>query len=310
MSLVPRPLKKVLITGSNGLLGQKLVYKLRERDDVELIATARGTNRLREQDGYTFLSMDIEDKASVDEVIDRTRPDHIIHTAAMTNVDACETEHKACDRANVHAVDHIVRAAERHNAHFVHISTDFIFNGEDGPYYEDATPDPVSYYGNSKLKGEQIVQTSNLRWAILRTVLVYGVVDNASRSNIVLWAKSALEKGQPINVVNDQMRCPTLAEDLADGCILAVDRNATGIYNICGKDALNIIEIVQQVADHYGLDKRLINPVSSATLNQPAKRPPRTHMPIDKAMRGLGYRPHSFREGIAIVEEQVARVSH
>jgi dTDP-4-dehydrorhamnose reductase len=301
-------MKKVLITGSNGLLGQKLVYKLRERDDVELIATARGTNRLRVQDGYTFLSMDIEDKASVDEVIDRTRPDHIIHTAAMTNVDACETEREACDRANVHAVEHMVRAAERHNAHFVHISTDFIFNGEDGPYYEDATPDPVSYYGNSKLKGEQIVQASILQWAILRTVLVYGVVDNASRSNIVLWAKGALEKGQPINVVDDQMRCPTLAEDLADGCILAVDRNATGVYNICGKDALNIIEIVQQVADHYGLDRRLINPVSSATLNQPAKRPPRTHMPIDKAMRELGYRPHSFREGIAIVEEQVAGV--
>jgi dTDP-4-dehydrorhamnose reductase len=300
--------KKVLITGSNGLLGQKIVYKLRERDDVELIATARGENRLRVQDGYTFLSTDIEDKASVDEVIDRTRPDHIIHTAAMTNVDACETEREACDRANVLAVEHMVRAAERHNAHFVHISTDFIFNGEDGPYYEDAKPDPVSYYGNSKLKGEQIVQASRLQWAILRTVLVYGVVDNASRSNIVLWAKGALEKGQPINVVDDQMRCPTLAEDLADGCILAVDRNATGIYNICGKDALNIIEIVQQVADHYGLDKRLINPVSSATLNQPAKRPPRTHMPIDKAMRELGYRPHSFREGIGIVEEQVARV--
>ncbi len=303
---MPRPLKRILITGSNGLLGQKLVYKLRERDDVELIATARGTNRLLVQEGYTFLSMDIEDKDSVDEVIDRTRPDHIIHTAAMTNVDACESEHEACDRANVLAVEHMVRAAERHNVHFVHISTDFIFNGEDGPYFEDATPEPVSYYGHSKLKGEQIVQASKLRWAILRTVLVYGVVDNPSRSNIVLWAKGALEKGQPINVVNDQVRCPTLAEDLADGCILAVDQNAAGIYNICGKDALNIIEIVQQVAEHYGLDKRLINPVSSATLNQPAKRPPRTHMPIDKAMRELGYRPHSFREGIAIVEGQVA----
>lgn len=306
MSFVPRPSNKVLITGSNGLLGQKLVYKLRERDDVELFATARGANRLIEQGGYIFLSMDIEDRTSVDEVIDRVRPDHIIHTAAMTNVDACELEHDACDRANVHAVEYLVHAAERHNAHFVHISTDFIFNGEDGPYYEDAKPDPVSYYGHSKLKGEQIVQKSSLKWAILRTVLVYGVVDNMSRSNIVLWTKGALEKGQPINVVDDQVRCPTLAEDLADGCILAVDRNATGIYNICGKDALNIIEIVQQVADHYGLDKRLINPVSSATLNQPAKRPPRTHMPIDKAMRELGYRPHSFREGIAIVEGQVS----
>lgn len=302
-------MKRILLTGSNGLLGQKLVHKLRERDDVELIATARGANRLLAQDGYTFLSMDIEDRSSVDEVIDRVRPDHIIHTAAMTNVDACELEHEACDRANVLAVEHLVRAAERHRAHFIHLSTDFIFNGEDGPYYEDATPDPVSYYGHSKLKGEQIVMASGLQWAILRTVLVYGVVDNMSRSNIVLWAKGALEKGNPINVVNDQVRCPTLAEDLADGCILAVDRHATGIYNICGKDALSIIAIVEAVADHYGLDKRLINPVSSTTLNQPAKRPPRTIMPIDKAMRELGYRPHSFREGIAIVEGQASNIS-
>jgi len=306
LSLVPRPSKKILITGSNGLLGQKLVYKLKDRPDVEIFATARGANRLLVQGGYTFLSMDIENQASVDEVMNRVRPDHVIHAAAMTNVDACETEHAACDRANVDAVEYIVRAAERHNAHFVHVSTDFIFNGEDGPYYEDATPDPVSYYGNSKLKGELIVQGSSLKWAILRTVLVYGVVDNMSRSNIVLWAKGALEKGQPINVVDDQVRCPTLAEDLADGCILAVDHNATGIYNICGKDTLNIIEIVQQVAEHYGLDKRLINPVSSATLNQAAKRPPRTPMPIDKAVSELGYNPHSFREGIAIVERQVS----
>lgn len=298
-------MKRVLITGSNGLLGQKLVYKLKDREDIDLYATARGDNRLLAKDGYTFLSMDIENRKNVDEVIDRVRPDQIIHTAAMTNVDACETEHEACDRANVHAVQHLVDAAQRHNCHFVHVSTDFIFNGEDGPYYEDATPDPVSYYGNSKLKGEQIVQASSLKWAILRTVLVYGVVDNASRSNIVLWAKGALEKGQPINVVNDQMRCPTLAEDLADGCILAMDANATGIYNICGKEALGIIEIVQQVAEYYGLDKGLIRPVSSTTLNQPAKRPPRTHMPIDKAVRELGYAPHSFKEGIALLEQQM-----
>jgi dTDP-4-dehydrorhamnose reductase len=207
-------MKRILITGSNGLLGQKLVYKLKDRPDVELFATARGANRLIAQDGYTFLSMDIENRASVDEVIDRVRPDHIIHTAAMTNVDACELEHEACDRANVHAVEYMVRAAERHNAHFVHISTDFIFNGEDGPYYEDATPDPVSYYGNSKLKGERIVQASKLRWAMLRTVLVYGVVDNMSRSNIVLWAKEHWRKASPSTWWTTRCAAPRLPKTL------------------------------------------------------------------------------------------------
>lgn len=299
-------MKRVLVTGSNGLLGQKIVYKLKSRSDVELIATARGENRLLDQTGYSFFSMNIEDKANVDAIIDRVKPDHVIHTAAMTQVDECELDHDACDRANVDAVKYIVEACERNSCHLIHISTDFIFNGEEGPYDEEGIPDPLSYYGMSKWKGEQIVQSSNLNWAILRTVLVYGIVDNMSRSNIVLWAKGALEKGDTINVVDDQFRSPTLAEDLADGCILAMDRNATGVYNISGKDQYSIIDLVRTVADYYGLDKSLINPVSSATLNQPAKRPPVTGFILDKARRELGYEPHSFTEGIALMEQQMA----
>ncbi len=298
-------MKRILVTGSNGLLGQKLVYKLKDRTDVELIATARGANRLVDQTGYLFRSMDIEDRQSVDTVIDTVKPHHIIHTAAMTQVDDCELDHAVCDRANVDAVQYIVNAAERNNSHLVHISTDFIFNGKEGPYDEQGVADPLSYYGNAKWKGELIVQQSKLRWAILRTVLVYGIVDNMSRSNIVLWAKGALEKGKPINVVDDQFRSPTLAEDLADGCILAVDHNATGIYNISGKDQFAIIDLVREVADHYGLDKSLINPVSSETLNQPAKRPPVTGFILDKARRELGYEPHSFKEGMALMDAQI-----
>lgn len=301
-------MKKILVTGSNGLLGQKLVYKLKDRPDVELIATARGANRLLDQTGYTFYQLDIENPKNVDEVLDAVKPDHIIHTAAMTQVDDCELNHAACDRANVDAVQYMVDAAERNNCHFVHISTDFIFNGEEGPYDEEGIADPLSYYGNAKWKGELIVQKSKLKWAILRTVLVYGIVDNMSRSNIVLWAKGALEKGEPINVVDDQFRSPTLAEDLADGCILAVDKQATGIYNISGKDQLSIIDLVRTVADYYGLDKSLINPVSSKTLNQPAKRPPVTGFILDKARRELSYNPRSFTEGIALMEKQLAEM--
>ena len=179
-------MKKILVTGSNGLLGQKLVYKLKERQDVELIATARGVNRLLDQEGYAYRELDITDKNNVDKVIDAVKPDFIIHSAAMTQVDQCELNQAACDKINVDAVQYIVDAAERNKCHLVHISTDFIFNGEEGPYDEEGTPDPLSYYGLSKLKGEQIVQSSSLKWAILRTVLVYGIVDNMSRTNIVL----------------------------------------------------------------------------------------------------------------------------
>lgn len=303
---------KILITGSNGLLGQKLVYKLRDQNDITCIATARGDNRLVKRDGYIYETLDITKEKNVHDVFSKHKPDVVINTAAMTNVDACETEKEACWAMNVTAVGHQVKTLESlrknnpaYNPHFIHLSTDFIFDGTRGPLDENETPNPLSYYAESKLAAEKIVQASSLDWAIARTVLVYGIVDNMSRSNIVLWVKSNLEQGKKINVVDDQFRTPTLAEDLADGCILIAKKRAKGIYNISGKDFYSILELAQTVADYYGLDKSLINPSKSADIKQPAKRPPITGFIIDKARKDLGYNPHSFVEGIKILEEQM-----
>lgn len=307
---------KILITGSNGLLGQKLVYKLRNRTDVTCIATARGNNRLAKQDGYSYDVLDITDSENVNQVFAKYLPDVVINTAAMTNVDACETEKEACWAMNVTAVDNQVKALEalknknaNYDPHFIHLSTDFIFDGTHGPLDENETPNPLSYYAESKLAAEKIVQASALDWAIARTVLVFGIVDNMSRSNIVLWVKSNLEQGKVINVVDDQFRTPTLAEDLADGCILIAQKRAKGIYNISGKDFYSILELANVVADYYKLDKTLIKPSKSADIKQPAKRPPITGFIIDKAKKDLGYNPHSFTEGIKILEEQINEMS-
>jgi dTDP-4-dehydrorhamnose reductase len=300
-------MKKILVTGSNGLLGQKLVYKLLENKEVQLIATARGKNRLKVKEGYVFESLDITDAKNIEEVFQKHKPTHIIHTAAMTNVDQCEFEKELCMKINIDAINYLTQSAKKIDAHFTHLSTDFIFDGEKGSMYnENDEPNPVSFYGWSKLAAERVVISSGVKNAILRTVLVYGIVDDMSRSNIVLWAKGALEKGEPINVVNDQFRTPTLAEDLADGCILASTQNAEGIYNISGKNYYCIIDLVKAVADYYKLDSSIINEVSSTTLNQPAKRPPLTGFDISKAQKELGYNPHSFEEGIAILEKQIS----
>ena len=307
---------KILVTGSNGLLGQKLVYKLRNQSGINCIATARGENRLIQKDGYTYDEMDITNEKHVKEVLTKHLPDAVIHAAAMTNVDACETEKEACVAMNINAVRYMVdgleelqQANKEYKPQLVHLSTDFIFDGTHGPLDENEKPNPLSYYAWSKLEGEKIVQGSKLHWAIARTVLVYGIVDNMSRSNIVLWAKQNLEQGKTINVVDDQFRSPTLAEDLADGCILLVKKKAQGIYNISGKDFLSILELVHQVADYYGLDKSLIKPSKSADIKQPAKRPPITGFIIDKAIKDLGYNPHSFLEGIKLMDEQVKQVT-
>jgi dTDP-4-dehydrorhamnose reductase len=249
--------------------------------------------------------MDISSKIDTLEVIEKFQPEVVIHAAAMTNVDACETDKESCLINNVHAVEFIVEACNKIGAHLVHVSTDFIFDGLDGPYTEDAEPNPVSYYGWSKAEAEKIVKEKSDSWAILRTILVYGVADHMSRSNVVLWAKGALEKGNPINVVDDQYRMPTLAEDLAEGCLLAATKKANGIFNISGPDYMNIFELVNRVADYFGLDKSIVHRTDSSGLNQPAKRPPRTGFDLSKSRSILGYKPRSFEEGLTILEEQL-----
>jgi len=309
-------MEKILITGSNGLLGQKLVYKLKDKLKNNLIATARGENRLVNKEGYIYESLDITNLKNVESIFEKHMPEVVINTAAMTNVDACETDKENCWKLNVNAVknqiDTLIKLKtinKNYNPHFIHLSTDFIFDGTKGPLDEEAIPNPLSYYAESKLAAEKLVQQSNLNWAIARTVLVYGIVDNMSRSNIVLWVKQNLEQGKTINVVDDQFRTPTLAEDLADGCILIAEKKAKGIYNISGKDFYSILELAHIVADYYKLGKNLIKPSKSADIKQPAKRPPITGFIIDKAIKELGYNPHSFVEGIQLLEKQISNIN-
>lgn len=295
---------KILVTGSNGLLGQKLTELLEKDPSVTLIATARGKSVLPITKGE-FHSLDITDGNAVDEVFARTKPDVVINTAAMTQVDQCETDRDACWKANVTSVENLMNACAKHNVHMVHVSTDFIFDGTRGPLDENEKPNPVNYYGESKLAAEEVVKKSKTGWSILRTVLVFGITRDMSRSNIVLWVKNSLEQGKSIQVVNDQWRTPTLAEDLAQGCYLAAKKKATGIYNISGKDFLTPYDIAVATADYFKLDKSLINATDSTKFTQPAKRPPRTGFIIDKARTDLNYEPRSFAEGLAVLESQL-----
>ena len=295
---------KILVTGSNGLLGQKLTALLQQQPDVQLIATARGNSVVDITRGE-YHPMDVTTAADVDAVIGKVRPDVVIHGAAMTNVDHCEQQREACWKANVTAVEHIIAACTRYNSRLIHVSTDFIFDGSHGPLDETEAPAPINYYGESKLAAEKLVQESKLSWAILRTVLVYGITNDMSRSNIVLWVKNSIEQGKTINVVNDQWRTPTLAEDLAMGCFLAAKKKATGIYHISGKDFLSPYDIAIKTADYFKLDKSFIKATDSTQFKQPAARPLTTGFIIDKARKDLGYEPHSFEEGIGVLASQI-----
>ena len=297
-----------LITGANGLLGQKLVALLAPRaalGELRVVASSRGANKLHTLfPDVPFVTLDVTDPMHVRAVLGELAPTHVIHTAAMTNVDACETDRATCWAQNTTAVELLAAECAALDAHLTHVSTDFIFDGEHGPYDEEAAAHPVNYYGESKLAAEAAVQAAGGRWAIVRTVLVYGTAHDYGRSNIVLWVRDSLRAGKSLKVVDDQWRTPTLAEDLADGCLRIAERDATGIFNISSDELLTPYQMARQVADFFGLDENLLERVTAATFTQPARRPPRTGLIITKARRELGYVPHKFQEGIRLVDGQ------
>lgn len=297
--------KRILVTGSNGLLGQKLIGILKNREDIETWGTSRGASRLPYTDGFQYYSADLTVEAEVDALLTTVQPDILIHTAAMTHADICEADKEGCWRSNVTAVEYLVKCCEDQKVFLLYLSTDFVFDGKSGPYHEEDEPCPVNFYGWSKYAAEKIIRRSAIRWAIARTVLVYGIAHDMSRSNLILWVQKSLSEGKNIRVVSDQFRTPTLAEDLAHGCILIAEQEAEGIFHISGKDFLTPYEMALATAQFYSLDSSLIAAATISDFSEPARRPPRTGFIIDKAINILGYDPVSFSEGLQIMAGQM-----
>jgi dTDP-4-dehydrorhamnose reductase len=290
---------KLLITGSNGLLGQKIVRQL-EKSGIEYVATSMGSNRNPNLPDFKYISLDITNRATIQQVCDYYQPTAIINTAAMTNVDACEEDEVGCKKLNVIAVQYLFDWCRLNTCHFIHLSTDFVFDGKNGPYVETDLRNPLSIYAKSKADSEDILlNDSYLNWTILRTIIVFGQGENLSRSNIVLWAKSELAQGKAMNIVQDQFRAPTWADDLAWACIKVAIANKKGVYHISGPETISMFDLVKRIAKFYGFDENLVCPIDSNTLNQKAKRPALTGFILDKANKDLGYNPHSFEESLA-----------
>ena len=296
-------MNKVVVTGSNGLLGQSLLnLLLQEKEKYQIFGFSRGENRSGRED-FKYISIDITNEEHLKESIKEIQPNFIINTAAMTQVDDCENNKEACDLLNIDVVKWLSEVSNEINAHLIHISTDFIFDGVKGNYKETDEPNPLSYYGLSKLKSEEILAKSEINYTILRTILVYGKVFDMSRSNIVLWVREMLSKGKEITIVDDQFRTPTYVEDLALACKISMDKKATGIYNIASNELLSVFEIAQQIADAFQLDKGLIKPISTSTLNQTALRPAKTGFDLSKTNKELNFYSKSFKEDLQRFKE-------
>ncbi|NNF04670.1 MAG: SDR family oxidoreductase [Rhodothermales bacterium] len=292
--------RRVLITGANGLLGQQLVRLMGGLPQYDVLATGReSTPRFRGGScGYSRL--DITDSEDLRRTFLDFAPDVVVNCAALTQVDDCEEDRSRCWAVNTDAVAELAELCRTQGTRLIQVSTDFVFSGEDGPYEEDARPDPVNYYGRSKLAAENHARAAGLeRWSIARTVLVYGAGRNLARSNIVLWLINTLSRGETVNMVTDQFRTPTYAPDLADGIERIVRFGKSGVFHLSGREYMSIHEMATRVAEFFGFDSDLVQPTDASTFTQPAERPPKTGFIILKAETELGFKPRSFEESLA-----------
>lgn len=288
----------ILITGANGFLGYYLVDLLLNKN-YGVIATGRGPCRLpfSKDRNFQYIEMDFTDPFSIHDVFEKVKPGIVVHAGAMSKPDECETNQMQAYLANVEGTVQLLINSEELKSFFIFLSTDFVFDGEKGMYNEDDVPKPVNYYGRTKLEAEDAVKDYEHEWAIVRTVLVYGK-NHSGHNNILKIVREKLEKGEQYNVVDDQVRTPTYVEDLAKGIVAIIEKKATGIFHISGKDVLTPYQMAMRVADHLELNSSVIKKVTAASFSQPAKRPLKTGFVIDKSRRELGYEPVSFEEGL------------
>ena len=289
---------KILITGANGFLGFYLTEQLLA-ENFSVIATGKGECRLpfNHDLNFQWISMDFTDPFSIHDVFENIKPDVVVHAGAMSKPDECEMDQMKAYLVNVEGTVQLLINSEELKSFFIFLSTDFVFDGERGMYNEEDPPRPVNYYGRTKLEAEEAVKEYEHAWAIVRTVLVYGK-NHSGHNNILKIVKEKLEKGEEYNVVDDQVRTPTYVGDLAKGIVCIIEKKATGVFHLSGKDILTPYQMAIKTAEYLRLDSSMIKKVTASSFTQPARRPLKTGFIIDKARNELGYEPLSFEEGL------------
>lgn len=290
---------RILITGANGLLGQALVARMSRFPEYDVLATSRDDTPRFRDGSCGYAPLDITNLDDVKALFRDFAPNVVINCAAMTHVDACDEQRSACWEVNARAVEYLSEQCQEIGARLVQVSTDFVLDGEGGPYREDARPNPVNYYGRSKLAAENAARgSSTSKWAIVRTVLLYGTGHHLSRSNFVLWLLDELMSGNPVHIVTDQWRTPTYVDDLAVGIERLVHFEKSGLFHLSGRELMSMYDFALTVADVFGQDPSLIHPVTSDYFAEAAPRPPRTGFIILKAETELGYKPRPVRTAL------------
>lgn len=294
--------RRIIITGANGMLGQRLFEFYSTLNDVELLVSSIENEFVFKNQNY--IRADISNRNELKKVIYDFCPDFIINAAAYTNVDKSESERETAWKINVKGVEYITETARVLDSHIVHISSDYIFDGKNGPYTENDIPNPLGYYGRTKLASENVLKISGTKNTILRTNVLYGTA-KYSRSDFVKWVVESVRAGKEIRIVDDQFNNPTFIDDLVQAINKVIELRKEGIYNIGGSEVLSRYDFTMIIADFFNLDKYLIKKIQTEDLDQPARRPLKSGLITIKAQSELGYKPHSIIQSLELMKREL-----
>ena len=285
---------KVLITGSNGLLGQAICHSLLKKE-LSIIPTGRGKGRVSQLNSM-YVDLDVNSKRSWKNILNYYKPSVIINAAAMTNVDECEKNHNLSLSTNSSSILNYIDYMQHHNTHFIHISSDFVFDGKKGLYAENDICCPVNFYGFTKFEAEKYIMRNHRNHTILRTSVIYGntFLDN----NLFMWVKNKMKNNEMLNVVDDQYRTPTYVNDLASVVLKCLEDKKYGLYHISGGERFSIFDIVCNIAESFNFNMSNINKIESKELKQFAVRPMDSSLDINKAKKQLDFKPTLLRDAL------------
>ena len=273
------------MTGAGGLLGSAIAEIGSYRHQI-----FSGFREHRSAFG-TPVAMDLFDPDKIGREVERLKPDAILHTAALTDVDKCETEKEAASRVNHRATKVLSESAKRVGAFFLYVSTDAVFDGKKGMYRETDQPRPINHYGETKLLGEESVKASGVEYCIARASVIYGSRRAAQKENFALWVIGKLNAGEVVSIVRDQFVSPSLNSNVAEMTLEAVERRQTGIFHMAGASRVSRYDFAVALADAFGLDASLVEPVIMDEMKWVAKRPRDSSLDVSKAASLLSEKP-------------------
>ncbi len=288
---------RVVVTGANGLVGSRLVSTLVQQGH-EVLACGRGPSRLSGQ-GFTYASLELGDRGRLVEALLPFKPAVIINPAGMTDVDGCEKQPVAAYTANVEGVASLCLVARDTQAHLLHVSTDYVFDGQAGPYDLTATPNPLGTYAQTKYAGELTVRSllPKEQWSIARTAVVYGW-PRAGNNNFGSWLVDSFRQGKAVKLFEDQLVSPSLALNVADMLAELGTKKLAGLWNVAGAEVVDRVTFGRALCARFGFDPALITPSRMKDVALLSPRPPRSGLVVTRTAEALTAKPLGLTESL------------